>query len=124
MVNFNPLKTEAMLFTLRLIESLPNLIFDGTPIKFVTEHKHLGLAFSNNGQLHNHIENILKCASKVIGMMRKLKYTFSRVRWTKYTIHTYCPSSSILVLYGTAAQKETLSLSKNFSMKLPALLQA
>ena len=42
LINFNPLKTEAMLFTLRLIESLPNLIFDGTRIKFVTEHKHLG----------------------------------------------------------------------------------
>ena len=79
LINFNPLKTEAMLFTLRLIESLPNLIFDGTRIKFVTEHKHLGLTFSNNGQWHNHIENILKGASKVIGIMRKLKYTFSRV---------------------------------------------
>ena len=79
LINFNPLKTEAMLFTLRLIESLPNLIFDGTPIKFVTEHKHLGLTFSNNGQWHNHIGNILKGVSKVIGIMRKLKYTFSRV---------------------------------------------
>ena len=68
LINFNPLKTEAMLFTLRLIESLPNLIFDGTRIKFVTEHKHLGLAFSNNGQWHNHIKNILKSASKVIGI--------------------------------------------------------
>ena len=29
LINFNPLKTEAMVFTLRLIESLPNLIFDG-----------------------------------------------------------------------------------------------
>ena len=38
LINFNPLKTEALLFTLRLIESLPNLIFDGTRIKFVTEH--------------------------------------------------------------------------------------
>ena len=38
LINFNPLKTEALLFTLRLIESLPNLSFDGTRIKFVTEH--------------------------------------------------------------------------------------
>ena len=67
LINFNPLKTEAMLFTLRLIESLPNLIFDGTRIKFVTEHKHLGLAFSNNGQWHNHIENIsLKVLLKLL----------------------------------------------------------
>ena len=78
-INFNPLKTEVMLFTLKFIESFPNIIFDGTPIKFVTEHKHLGLAFSSNGQWHCHIENIIKSASKVIGIMRKLKFTFSRV---------------------------------------------
>ena len=66
-VNFNPLKTKVMLFTLRLIESLPGIIFDGTPIKFVTEHKHLDLTFSSNGQWHCHIDNIIKNASKVIG---------------------------------------------------------
>ena len=79
LINFNPLKTEVMLFTLRLVDSLPNIIFDGTPIKFVTEHKHLDLTFSSNGQWHCHIENIIKSASKVIGIMRKLKFTFSRV---------------------------------------------
>ena len=68
-----------MLFTLRLVDSLPNIIFDGTPIKFVTEHKHLGLTFSSNGQWHCHIENIIKSASEVIGVMRKLKFTFSHV---------------------------------------------
>ena len=73
LINFNPLKTEVMLFTLKFIESFPNIIFDGTPIKFVPEHKHLGLTFSS------HIENIIKSASKVIGIMRKLKFTFSRV---------------------------------------------
>ena len=48
LINFNPLKTEVMLFNSRLTESLPNIIFDGTPIKFVTEHKHLGLTFCSN----------------------------------------------------------------------------
>ena len=46
LINFNPLKTEAILFTLRLLNHLPQLIFDGTPIKFVFEHKHLGLTLS------------------------------------------------------------------------------
>ena len=44
-INFNPLKTEAILFG-----HLPNTTFDGTPIKFVNEHKHLGLTLSSNGQ--------------------------------------------------------------------------
>ena len=35
LINFNPLKTEVMLFTLRLIESLSNIIFEGTSITFV-----------------------------------------------------------------------------------------
>ena len=78
LINFNPLKTEVMLFTLRFIESLPNIIIDGTLIKFVTEHKHLGLTFSSNGQWHCHIENIIKSAFNVTGIMRKLKITFSR----------------------------------------------
>ena len=46
----NPLKTEVMLFTFRLFDSLPNIIFDGAPKQFVTEHKYLGLTSSGNGQ--------------------------------------------------------------------------
>ena len=78
LINFNPLKTEAILFTLRLLEHLPNITFDGTPIRFVEEHKHLGLTLSSNGQWHSHIDNIITSASKVLGIMRKLKFSFSR----------------------------------------------
>ena len=80
LISFNPLKTEAILFTciLRLLDHLPQLIFDGTPIKFVSEHKHIGLTLSSNGQWHSHIDNIITSASKVLGIMRKLKFNFSR----------------------------------------------
>ena len=78
LINFNPLKTEGILFTLRLLEHLPNITFDGTPIRFVEEHKHLGLTLSSNGQWHSHIDNITTSASKVLGIMRKLKFSFSR----------------------------------------------
>lgn len=52
LINFNPIKTEVILFTVRLTGSLPQItsIFNGTPIKFVTGNKHLGLTFSSNGQ--------------------------------------------------------------------------
>ena len=43
LVNFNPLKTEGILFTLKQIFNLPQILFDGIPINFVTDHKHLGL---------------------------------------------------------------------------------
>ena len=70
LINFNPLKTEAIVFTLRLLDNLPNITFDSTPIKFVNEHKHLGLTLSSNGQLHSHIDNIISSASEVLGIMR------------------------------------------------------
>ena len=43
LVTFNPRKTEAVLFTLKLFENFPNLLFNDTEIKFVQDHKHLGL---------------------------------------------------------------------------------
>ena len=78
LIDFNPLKTEAILSTLRLLDHLPNITFDGTPIKFVNEHIHLGLTLSSNGQWHSHIENIISSTFKVLGIMRKLKFTFNR----------------------------------------------
>ena len=58
--------------------NLPQIFFDGIPINFVTEHKHLGLTFNNKGRWGKHIENIVTSASKIIGIMRQLKYSFSR----------------------------------------------
>ena len=78
LVTFNPLKTEAVLFTLKKINILPQLVFDNNPINFVDSHKHLGVTFSNTGQWHSHIENIVLSATKILGIMRKLKYSISR----------------------------------------------
>ena len=79
LVNFNPQKTIAMLFSLMKPETIPRLIFDGVSINFFDQHKHLGVTLTDNGKWQNHIENIMASASKVIGVMRKLKYTFSRI---------------------------------------------
>ena len=48
MVNFNPNKTEAMLFRYLQDQEYPILLFDNVTVKFVSEHKHLGLTFSEN----------------------------------------------------------------------------
>ena len=77
LVNFNPNKTEAILFSYRLTDEFPTLVFDGVDIKFVPNHKHLGLIFSDNMKWNAHIESILDRASRMIGIMRKLKYVFS-----------------------------------------------
>ena len=78
LVNFNPNKTEAMFFSFRQTDEFPTLVFDGVDIKFVPNHKHLGLIFSDNMKWNAHIESILDRASRMIGIMRKLKYVFTR----------------------------------------------
>ena len=85
LVNFNPNKTEAMLFSFRQTDEFPTLVFDGVDIKFVPNHKHLDLIFSDNMQWNAHIESILDRASRMIGIMRKLKYVFSDVLLIKHT---------------------------------------
>ena len=78
LVDFNPITTVAILFTLRPLDFLPLLNFNNTIINFVESHKHLGITLSYNGQWHPHIETILTSAYKVLGIMRKLKYKFTR----------------------------------------------
>ena len=78
LVTFNPLKTEDFLLTLKRINILTQLIFDNIPINFVNGHKDLGVTFSNTGQMHSHIENVVLLATKILGIMRKLKYSISR----------------------------------------------
>ena len=49
LISFNALKTETILFTLKHFTNLLHIIIDGIPIKFVLDHKHLGLTLSNKG---------------------------------------------------------------------------
>ena len=66
LVDFNPVKTVAMLFTLRPLDFLPLLNFNNTIINFVESHKHLGMTLTYNGKWHTHIETILnvRCNEK------------------------------------------------------------
>ena len=61
---------------------MPLLKFENMYIKSVESHKHLGLTLSYNGQWTDHINNVKKkkkkSAAKVLGIMRKLKFSFSR----------------------------------------------
>ena len=91
LVKLNPLKTEAVLFTLKNIEAFPQLIFDNTIIQFVEDHKHLGITFSSNCQWHIRIENIANSAAKIQGTMRKLKYTLSRNALNQIYIYHLLP---------------------------------
>ena len=115
LINFNPLKTVAILFTLKLLEQQPQIMFDGTPIKLVKKHKHLGLTFSKNGQWHSHIDNIISSTSKVLGIMRKLKFTFSRAALNQIFVSYWNMHAS----FGMAALCKTKTRCKKFKMRQP-----
>ena len=51
--------------------------FDNIVISFIESHKHLVLTLSSNGQWHTRIDNIVNSATKILGIMRKLKLKYS-----------------------------------------------
>ena len=85
LVDYNPIKTVAMLFILRPLDFLPLLDFNNTIINFVESHKHLGMTLAYNGQWHTHIETILSSAYKMLGITSR-----KRVRVTKTPLHPTC----------------------------------
>ena len=78
LINYNPEKTEAMMFSLNNNDKSIDLYFNGCRIKVVDFHKHLGLTFSSNGGWSHHIDYIVKKTSKMICALRKLKYLLNR----------------------------------------------
>lgn len=78
LITFNPDKTEAMLFSNRLTESYPEIKFENRLVKYVDTHKHLGLSLSSNAKWNDHIDNLMLRCSKMVGILRKLKFTLSR----------------------------------------------
>ena len=73
-------------------------------LRIVENHKHLGLTLSNIGKWNCHIDNIAKASSKILGIMRKLKYTLSRAALNQIYIHMFCLFWNILLLFGMVVQ--------------------
>ena len=56
---FNAIKNETMTFSLRNNPAIqPPLYFNGTPLKEVSEHTHLGLTFSSNMSWKPHVDRV------------------------------------------------------------------
>ena len=79
LVTFNPLKTEEMIFSRKLIKPQnPPIHMNQQPIAQVSLHKHLGLTFSEDLSWHEHFEYIKSRAWGRINIMRKLKFQLNR----------------------------------------------
>jgi hypothetical protein len=76
--NFNPKKTECIIFSTNQAANKPCIVFNNENVKFVENHKHLGVTFFHNCKWHCHIENILKSTSSQLSMLRKYKFSLSR----------------------------------------------
>ena len=58
LMSFNPDKTEIMLF--KNVENSTNFYFDGKLIPFTSNHKHLGITFSEEAKWNKHVANLIK----------------------------------------------------------------
>ena len=72
LIRFNPLKTEAILFTLRQFKALLNLIFDNVQLRSVGFHNHIGVTISAKGQWHT-CKNIVKGTAEITRSNEKIK---------------------------------------------------
>ena len=77
LVKFNAEKTKAMTVSNKHLVH-PPIQFDGVTLENVNTHKHLGLIFSKDLSWSYHIDSIIKDASKMLDVMRMLKYDVDR----------------------------------------------
>ena len=75
LVSFNPQKTEFLYYG---HQQSPSLEFEMTMLTPSFSHKHLGVTFSNDYKWKSHINNIITSPSKLIGIMRNIKFKIRR----------------------------------------------
>ena len=78
LVNFNPSKTDIVLFSNRTLIINTDFKFGDVNIEPTNTHKHLGLTFCNDGKWSTHIDQILQKAAKQLGLLKNVKYLISR----------------------------------------------
>ena len=80
LVSFNPSKTESLLISKKRNKPQhPPVYFSNTIINEVTEHKHLGIIFSDNGQWNKHIQYIAETTRKRLAILRSQQFKLDRI---------------------------------------------
>ena len=79
LVTFNAIKTVYMIITRKKNPiNYPNLILDGTILKKVDSHRHLGVTISSDFTWEKHIKDLSSKASKAVGLLWKLSADLPR----------------------------------------------
>ena len=75
----NPSKCRSIVFCLKLDKPVhPPLFLDSACIEEVEKYTHLGLVLQNNMLWWSHIQTIIEKASKILNMLKLLKYKVNR----------------------------------------------
>ena len=110
-MEFNPSKTEIMIFSNNKIKSKPNITFKGINLKQVPSHKHLGIHLSEDMHWTLHINNCTKKASKKLGQLRRNSFKLK----THQMIDIYKSMIRLILEYGSVLID---NCSTNDSLKL------
>ena len=78
LINFNPTKTEVVLFSYTFHDYDLRLTYDDPVLNVVEIHKHLSIYLSANNKWTKHIDSIIMSASKQVSCLRKLKNKLSK----------------------------------------------
>jgi hypothetical protein len=70
-MEFNPSKTEVMIFSNKRVKSTPIFYLNGIKLNQVSVHKHLGLIFSESMKWSNHIDSCVKKARRKLGLLSR-----------------------------------------------------
>ena len=95
-------------------EQPPYLVFNKTALSITDNHAHLSVTFSQTCKWHTHINNIVLSASKLIEVMRKLKFTVRRKTLNQIYVSFLTPTlENAVVVCDNCTQQDKDRLEKN-----------
>ena len=96
-MDFNPLKTDLMIFSNKRIKSKPNILMKNISINQAPEHKHLGIILSSDMKWTSHIDYIIRKSRKKLGLLRRQSQNLT----TKQKIDIYKTMIRPILEYGS-----------------------
>ena len=113
LVKFNPQKTKALAFSSGDVLTDIEIKFQDEAVEFVSNHKHLGITFDNDGKFHSHIGNIVKSVSTRLCVLRKLKYVLTKTTLSRIYLTFIRPLMEYACeLWDGCSQRDSDSLEK------------
>jgi hypothetical protein len=110
LVNFSPSKTEILPITNKPSEYKNLQIkFMSNSIKIVSEHKHLGMTITSDLNWSSHIDKVLHSCSKVLNILKALKYKADRKALDTIYSSFIRPKLEYGCVLFAGAQKSTLA---------------